>query len=196
MPKRGLIITSVFMLGAIIASFQAGSYFPKYRLAREIGEINVKLIPLLIKPSDFDTKNISWEKAVHDFDIITRDKLQSGKAVSIMSGEMDGNNVGFVLIHEIIVYPDGSMPISNPSEYYNPSPISTFFPDITTGNEGYCWSSDINYLAECSITIKKREIISTFTIRIFEPNDQIAIKILPLAVEKFNERFEDSYFKK
>ena len=157
MPKRGLIITSVFMLGAIIASFQAGSYFPKYRLAREIGEINVKLIPLLIKPSDFDTKNISWEKAVHDFDIITRDKLQSGKAVSIMSGEMDGNNVGFVLIHEIIVYPDGSMPISNPSEYYNPSPISTFFPDITTGNEGYCWSSDINYLAECSgVTALKR----------------------------------------
>jgi hypothetical protein len=192
MLNQRKIIVSLLALGAILISYQVGIYFQSTKQAQELGETNVKLLPLLSKPSDFNSKDISWEKVVYNFDILTFDKEVIGKAVSFMPGELAGNPAGFLFIHEIIVFPEENVPNNNPSEYYNPSPLSQSFPNIETSNESYCQTSELDYLSECSITVKNGRIISTFTIRIFEPNEQVALEVLPLAVEKFINRLKKS----
>lgn len=192
MSKKVSIIASLLMLSAILISYQVGLYVQNKKQVQELGEVNVKLLPLLTRPSDFNSNEILWEKVDYQLAIINFDKREIGKAVSIMPGEQAGNNAGFVLIHEIIVYAEGNVPTDNLSDYYNPFPLSKPFPDIGINDQSYCWSSDLDYLSECSITIKNTKIISTFTIRIFEPNEQIAFEILPLAAKKFMDRLEKS----
>jgi hypothetical protein len=194
MSKKALLITFFLVIGFAIISFQAGRYIQNYKQSQEIGGINNELLSLLTRPSDLTVDDISWEQI--DYRIRPSDLNKTG--TSFMSGKRIKDNIDFLFIHEIVSYANGLVPKNNPSEYYSPefaTKPKVVFPGIEQNEETYCTTNIRDHLAECSVTFRDTKIISTFTIRIFEADDQIAFELIPAAYEIFVRRLKESGLK-
>jgi hypothetical protein len=199
-PKFSLtkVTITLIIFGLVVISFLGGKYYGYKAQAKIIGETNNKLLSLLTNSSDFATNNILWEKVHYDFSIKTLNGQNIVYVTRIMAGKQTTSETDFVFIHEIILYKDGKVPSDNPSDYYNP-PLknqNVELPGLDKNAQTYCWSNEGDYLSECAITIRNSKVISTFDLRIFNPDDQLAFEIMPSVAMKFIDRLAKSDFGK